>query len=173
MSPANDIGQSIATARTYLAEHPEEARYTDSPATAVVEEGLRCRVEGPHGFALSTDMPRGVGGMATGPSPGWVARAAQAACDATVVAMRAAELGIALQHLEVVVDGESDDRGLLGMDDDIPAGQLSSRIRVRISAEGVDPATLRDLVLWADEHSPVSDAFRRAVPTSVELDTKG
>jgi uncharacterized OsmC-like protein len=173
MSPTNDIARSIATARTYLAEHPEEARYTDSSASAVVEEGLRCRVEGPHGFALSTDMPSGVGGKATGPSPGWVARAAQAACDATVIAMRAAELGIALQRLEVVVDGESDDRGLLGMDDGIPAGPFSSRIRVRISAEGVDPTTLRDLVLWADEHSPVSDAFRRAVPTSVELDTAG
>jgi uncharacterized OsmC-like protein len=171
MGPTNDIGRSIATARTYLAEHPEEARYTDSPATAVVEDGLRCRVEGPHGFALSTDMPSGVGGTASGPSPGWVARAAQAACDATVVAMRAAELGIALRRLEVVVDGESDDRGLLGMDDSVPAGPLTSRIRVRISAEGVEPGALGELVHWADEHSPVSDAFRRAVPVSIELET--
>lgn len=38
--------------------------------------------------------------------------------------MRAAELGIALQRVEVVVDSESDDRGILAMDDEVPAGPL-------------------------------------------------
>jgi hypothetical protein len=59
------------------------------------------------------------------------------------------------------------------MDDSVPAGPLTSRIRVRISAEGVDPGALGELVRWADEHSPVSDAFRRAVPVSIELETAG
>jgi uncharacterized OsmC-like protein len=84
-------------------------------------------------------MPTGVGGGSSAPSPGWLARAALASCDATVIAMRAAELGIPLQGLEVTVDSESDDRGLLGMDDAVPAGPLSSRILVRIVAEGPRP----------------------------------
>jgi organic hydroperoxide reductase OsmC/OhrA len=75
-----------------------------------------------------------------------------------------------LQKLEVTVDSESDDRGLLGMDEVTPAGPLSSRIRVRIAAEGIDPERLRELVEWADRHSPVSDAIRRAVPTTVEVE---
>jgi uncharacterized OsmC-like protein len=87
-----------------------------------------------------------------------------------VIAMRAAELGIPLQGLEVIVDSESDDRGLLVMDDAVPAGPLSSRIRVRVRAEGVDPDRLQELVEWADHHSPVSDAIRRAVPTTVEVE---
>jgi uncharacterized OsmC-like protein len=135
-----------------------------------MEDGLRCRVETPEGAVVVTDMPAGVGGQGSAPSPGWVARAAQASCDATLIAMRAAELGVPLQRLEVTVDSESDDRGLLGMDEAVPAGPLSSRIRVRIAAEGVDPARLRELVEWADRHSPVSDAVRRAVPTTVEVD---
>ena len=47
MIASNHIGQAIESARRYLADHPEEARYTDSAASAVVESGLRCRVEGP------------------------------------------------------------------------------------------------------------------------------
>jgi uncharacterized OsmC-like protein len=136
----------------------------------VIEHGLRCRVEGSEGALVVTDMPAGVGGEASAPSPGWLARAAHASCDATVIAMRAAEQGIALQKLEVTVDSESDDRGLLGMDAATPAGPLSSRIRVSIAAEGVAPERLRELVEWADRQSPVSDAIRRAVPTTVEVE---
>lgn len=164
------IRESIESAKRYLTEHPEEARSTDRPAVAVLEEGLRCRVEGPEGAVVVTDMPAGVGGEASAPSPGWLRRAAQASCDATVIAMRAAELGIRLKTLEVTVDSESDDRGLLGVDDSVPAGPLSSRMRVRIAAEGVSPEALRELVEWADRHSPVSDAVRRAVPTTVEVE---
>ena len=167
--PTDRIRESIENARTYLSEHPTEARYTDQPATAVIERGLRCRVEGADDALVVTDMPTGVGGEASAATPGWVARAAQASCDATLIAMRAAELGITLQRLEVTVDSESDDRGLLGMDETTPAGPLSSRIRVRIAAEGVDPEQLRELVEWADRHSPVSDGVRRAVPTTVEV----
>lgn len=169
---AEHIRQAMSRAKAHLAEHPDEARYTDRPAIAVIEDGLRCRVDGPEGAVVVTDMPAPVGGGDSAPSPGWYARAAQASCDATVIAMRAADLGIPLQRLEVLVDSESDDRGLLGIDDAVPAGPLNARVRVRVRAEGVDPERLRELVVWADRHSPVSDAFRRAVPTTVELDVE-
>lgn len=171
MTTSSHIGQSIEIARKYLAEHPEEARYTDSAATAVVEDGLRCRVEGPGGATLYTDMPAGVGGESTAPSPGWFTRAGHASCEATLITMRAAELGIPLQRVEVVVDSESDDRGILAMDDEVPAGPLSTRTRVRISADGADPQVLHELVEWAHRYSPVSDAIRRAVPMTVEVES--
>ena len=166
----SDIGQSIAGAVEYLTANPDKARYTDSPATAKVD-GLRSTVSGPDGVTLVSDMPTGVGGTASAPSPGWLMRAALASCDATVIAMRAATEGVTLDILEVTVDGESDDRGLLGMDDNTPAGPLQARVRVRIGASGVDPERLREIVEWADQHSPVGDATRRAVPTTVEVET--
>lgn len=170
MTTTTHIGRSIVSARGYLAEHPEEARYTDSAAAAVIESGLRCRVESANGFTLHTDMPGGVGGEGTAPSPGWIARAGLAACDATLIAMRAAELGIDLTSLEVTVDSESDDRGILGADESIPAGPLSIRTRVRITAHDVEPGVIEELVDWAERHSPVSDAHRRSVPSSLELE---
>jgi uncharacterized OsmC-like protein len=98
-------------------------------------------------------------------------RAAIASCDATVIAMRAAQKGIELSNLEVTVDSESDDRGLLGMDDSVPAGPLGIRVRVKIAAKGVPPKRLREVVDWALEHSPVTDAVQRAVPATVEVET--
>jgi uncharacterized OsmC-like protein len=171
MTTSSHIGRSIEAARKYLAEHPERARHIDSAAWAVVEDGLRCRVLGPAGAIIYTDLSAGVGGGSTGPSPGWFACAGHASCEATLITMRGAELGVPLRRVEVVVDSESDDRGILGMDDEVPAGPLSSRTRVRITADGVDPKALCELVEWADRHSPISDAIRRAVPMSVEIES--
>ena len=164
------IQQSIENVIKYLAEHPDECRYTDKAATAVVEEGLRCRAEGPDGAMLISDMPKAIGGGGSAPSSGWLLRAALANCDATVIAMRAAQLGITFSTLEVTVDSESDDRGLLGMDEAIPAGPLSIRTRIRIGADGVEPERLREIVQWAETHSPVGDAVNRAVPMKVEVE---
>jgi uncharacterized OsmC-like protein len=165
------IGQAIRRAREYLRQRPDEAAYADSPARATVEADLRCRVTGPHGTVLVSDMPAGVGGGGSAPSPGWLMRAAHAACDATLIAMRAAEENIVLSRLEVAVDSDSDDRGLLGMDDATPAGPIRTRVRVLIGAPGVSQAKLRELVHRAREHSPVDDAMQRAVPVTVEIET--
>jgi uncharacterized OsmC-like protein len=85
--------------------------------------------------------------------------------------MRAAEEGIELSRLEVTVDSESDDRGLLGMDDAIPAGPLRTRVRIIVEAKGVPESKLSEMVEWARHHSPVDEAMLRAVPVSVEVET--
>jgi len=162
------IGESIAKARTALASKPDAGPGPDRPASATVEDGLRCRVEGPDGWALVTDMPGAVGGEASAPTPGWLIRAAWASCAATAIAMRAAELGISLTRLDVTAESESDMRGLLGVENGIAPGPERARLHVRIAAEGTDAERLHDLVAYADRHSPVGDALRRAVP--IELD---
>ena len=169
---STDIRDSIQAVIAYLGEHPDEVRYVDKPATAVIEEGLRSKATGPDNATLVSDMPAAIGGGGAAPSPGWLLRAALANCDATVIAMRASQEGVTLTALEVTVDGESDDRGLLGMDDSIPAGPLSVRTRVRIGADGVAPDRLREIVEWAEAHSPVADAVGRAVPKKVEIEVQ-
>jgi uncharacterized OsmC-like protein len=167
---ATDIAAAVGAARMHLQQHPDEARYRDSEAVAVVEDGLAVRVDGT-GWSLRTDMTRGVGGGASAASPGWLLRAALASCIATLVSMRAAELGLVLGNLRVAVDSESDDRGLLGGDDDIPAGPLSVRVVVSADAGGGDERMVREAIEWGFAHCPVCDALERPVPVEhvVEL----
>ena len=130
------IAEAVAGATRYLTDHPEEARYRDSAAVAHIVEGLRVEVRGADGSSVQTDMPKGIGGTETVPSPGWLLRAAIASCVASLIAIRAAVLGWELGSVEVSVDSESDDRGILGIADDVPAGALSTRISVAMAAEG-------------------------------------
>ena len=165
------IRAAIEAATDHYAAHPEEARATDSEATATLVDGLVIEVEGPGGQRLITDMVPSVGGTGTAPSPGWLLRAAEASCVTTLIAMRAAVLGITLETVEVTVDSESDDRGMLGMDDAVPSGPLSGRVRVRLIADGVDDTTLEELAQWGVDHCPVCNALERAVPITVEIAT--
>jgi len=160
------IRTALEAATGYLTEHPDEARYTDTEARAVLNDGLAVTVSGPDGVTVATDMPGSVGGGGSGPSPGWLMRAAQASCLATLIAMRAAQQGLDLGRIEVVVDSESDDRGILGVDETVPAGPLNTGARVRVER---DAAGAADVVRWADAHCPVQDAIRRAVPSTVAL----
>lgn len=171
MSRQTEIAAAIANARDFLTKHPDEARYRDSAATAVVEDGLKVRVSGPDGSTVMTDMVKGIGGTDSAPSPGWLFRAAYASCVATLIAMRAAESGIRLSQLEVVADSESDDRGILGIDDAAPVGPISARLVVRARGDDADDQTIRDIVQWGIDHCPIDDAIRRSVPVDVVLDT--
>jgi uncharacterized OsmC-like protein len=166
-----EMRDKIQGAIDYLNAHPEEARYTDSPANARLSDpaGLKVEVSGPNGAQMSTDMPTSVGGTNTSASPGWYLRAAEASCVATLIAMRAAHEGVTIDDIQVTVDSDSDDRGILGADEAIVAGPLSTRVAVRLRAVGADEQLLRDIVNWAVAHCPVTDAVRRAVPMSVEL----
>lgn len=164
------IRQAIQGARGYLEAHPEEARYTDSEAVAELVEGLRVAVTGPSGEALVTDMPQSIGGGASAPSPGWLLRAAIASCTATLIAMRAAQVGVALAHLQVSVTSESDDRGILGIGEGVPAGPLSGRVVVRIDADGVDHQQLETIARWGMDHCPVADAVQRPVPIELVVE---
>jgi uncharacterized OsmC-like protein len=163
------IRAALEAATSYLREHPADARSTDSLATATLVDGLVVSVAGPNGEAITTDMVSSVGGTGTATSPGWFLRAATASCVATLIAMRAAMLGIELDSLEVAVDSESDDRGILGIDASVPAGPLSGRVAITLVAAGVDGSRLEEVADWGVRHCPVYDAIERAVPMSVEV----
>jgi uncharacterized OsmC-like protein len=164
---------SIASAWNSLGEtiraHPEKARAKYAPATATLESGLKCRVTGPSGEQIETDMPPALGGAGSGPNPGWFFRASLAACCSTVIAAQAARLGINLTKLEVTVEGEGDHRGMLGVEDAISAGHCAIRTKVRISAQDATSEQLEALVQWAAAHSPVGCTVRDAPSNSLSV----
>jgi uncharacterized OsmC-like protein len=162
------IRNAIERASGHLRENPDAAAGTDAAATAVLEQGLRFRVEGPTG-QVSTDMSESVGGGATAPTPAWLQRAALASCDATLVAMEAARDGIELTDLTVTVDSETDFRGILGVDDTIHAGPLAVRVRIELASVNATEDQLREIVRRAESRSPVRDALEREVSMTTDV----
>lgn len=168
------IKESVESVINHYTENPSDAQGPGTPVKAVMEEGLRCRVELLDGIEiLKTDMPTGIGGGGSAPSPGRLYRAALASCDATLVTLRAAYVGIKLTTLEVIVEGDPDDigtLGFLGIDDSIPAGERGLRLRFRIGAENATSERLHKLIEWVEAHSPVGDSISRAIPMEKEIE---
>src|SRR5436305_5550039 len=124
-----EISDAMSQAVEYLRDHPSEAKYTDSAATALLEGSLRVTVTGPDGAKLTTDMPKSIGGRGESPSPGWFLRAAEASCLASLIGMEAARAGVVLQRVEVAVESVFDDYRILGIDNSIPTCPLISNAR--------------------------------------------
>ena len=116
-------------------------------------------------------MPPAMGGTAAGPNPGWLLRSALASRTATVIAMRAAKLGVTLDTLEVTAESDSDNRGILGPDESVSAGLGAVRTKVKIGGNA-GPDALREIVAWADAHSPVGCTVRRASACSLEVEVR-
>jgi len=163
------VREAIEQLSAGIAADPAKARAKNVPASARLVEGLRCEVSGPRSERIVTDMPPAMGGEACGPNPGWLLRGAVASCAATVIAMRAAKLGVALSALEVTVETDSDLRGILGLDDSVRAGQSALRMKVRIAGNAA-PQALRDIVRWADDHSPVGCTLRNPPACSLDIE---
>jgi uncharacterized OsmC-like protein len=168
------IKESIDGVVKFYTENPDEAKGAGAPFKAVMEEGLRCRVEMPDGTEIiKTDMPKGIGGGGSAPTPGTLFRAALVSCDTTLVALRAAQVGIELTTLEVTLEGDPEDMstlGFLGIDDSISAGEPGFTIKFRIGAENTSPEQLHEIIEWVEAHSPVGESYTRAIPLIKEIE---
>ena len=164
------IASALESLTTTIKANSEKARAKYAPATATLAEGLKCRVTGPSGESLVTDMNKAMGGAASAPNPGWYFRASIAACCSTAIAMNAARRGINLTTLEVTVEADGDNRGILGMDDAVSAGHAALRTNVKIAADNASPEQLQELVRYAEARSPVGCTVRDAPPNSLHVD---
>ncbi len=173
MTSASHIKESVGNVIDHYSSNLDQARDAGPSVTAIMEEGLRCRVEASDGSIFVTDMPTGIGGGDSAPSPGRLFRAALVSCDATLVTLRAAQIGITLTSLEVTVEGDPDDVGVLGflgIDESIPPGEHGIVIHFRLGAENATSEQLHELVAWVEAHSPVGDSVRRAIPSQAEVE---
>lgn len=166
--PNTKIGKAVESVEAFLQAQDDPGPNADIAATASIEAGLRCRIESPDGNAIYTDMPASVGGGATASSPGWHLRAALASCDATLLAMRAARLGLELDSIEVRVEASSDGRGMF-LDEGVSPGSSEMRLFFTIGAGNASAQQIEALVHWVEAHSPVGNDVMRAVNLRSEL----
>lgn len=92
---------------------------------------------------------------------------ALAGCVTTTTVLHAAARGIKLRKLSTELTGNIDLQGLLALDDSVPAGYESIRIRMDIEADCSD-GDLAELIAFAQRHSPVCNTVCRPVPVTIE-----
>ena len=151
---------------------PGLALQPDTSAHASLQGGLAIEVRHPDGHVVRTDMPAAMGGGGAEVSPGWLMRAGLAACTATVIAMQAQRLGINLTRLDVSAHSRSDARGMLGLDESVPAGPLEMELRIDLASDNADDQALAELAAWGDRHSPIGNAVRRPIALQVIVNGK-
>ena len=126
----------------FLALKPARGHLT-GVTTARKVDGLRCEIEeGP--WKLAADMPSKAGGEETAPTPGMLGRGALASCLVIGIAMWAARLGVAIDALEVEVQGDFDARGELGVGN-VQPGYQEVRYVVSIDSPASEKAVVEFL----------------------------
>jgi len=92
---------------------------------------------------------------------------ALAGCVTTTVVLHAAARGIRIEKLSTELRGDMDMRGLLALDDSVPASYEQIRIQMDIKADCSDE-DLDDLLEFAHGHSPTCQTICRPIPVILE-----
>jgi uncharacterized OsmC-like protein len=172
-----DIAAAQHRVASVLHKRPLAGLVDDSPALVRWDGELRARASLANGTEIVTDMPREIGGAASGVTPGWLMRAALASCAVTRIAMLAAAEGLVLHTLEARATSRSDARGLLGVPDvdgsAVPAGPMDVQLHIRIGGDGVAPERLRALVAASAPLSPITCALQAPVAVDMQVEVEG
>jgi uncharacterized OsmC-like protein len=120
-------------------------------------------------FVLEKDEPPMLLGTDRGANPVEYALAALAGCLTTTLVFHAAAQGIRIEAVESRLEGDTDLRGFLGLDETVRNGL--DKIRITFSVKADAPREkIQELVTLAQNRSGVFDMLSNGVPIAVEVD---
>jgi len=166
MPTASDTKRALDRADKLVTLAPERGQRT-YVNNAVVEDGTRCAIF-EKGYELFADAGRGLGGDDADPTPSMLLRSALSSCIAIGIKLWAARREVPIERVEVIVETDTDARGILGLCRKVPAGFTAIRahidVRTRASREVIE-----EIVASSLRFSPLIDALANAqlVATSV------
>jgi len=149
---------------------PLKDRYRADPATAQITLTARGSQAGDGPVGCSVDLGRaiqeaeahvGVGGPGTAACSGDLLLGALAACAQITCQMVAAAMGIEAERIDVIVEGDLDLRGTLGVDREAPVGFSAIRVRYEIDAPGVEEERLASLREKSERYCTVLQTLRQ------------
>ena len=157
---------------------PLRQRYRDEPdgaplvlrvrgGSSDLADPLHCVVssESVPDVAFRSGAHPAVGGDGDVPCSADLLLAALAACQETTVRMVAANMGIDLVELEVVVEGDWDPRGTLAMGREFPVGLTGIRAHTRIVVGGEEGQERKERLLRSSErYCVVLSTLRAGAP---------
>ncbi|MCG6878589.1 MAG: OsmC family protein [Deltaproteobacteria bacterium] len=134
-------------------------------------EGVKCSAKVRNFPPMTVDEPPELGGTDAGMNPVELVLVALGTCQEIMYAACAALMNIPLNKVKVNVDGDIDIRGLLAMDDSIPAGYSKIGFETTIESDA-DKETLKKLVDTVEAHCPVMDTLVRSIPVNGTISIK-
>ncbi|MDQ1391442.1 MAG: hypothetical protein QOF30_419 [Acidimicrobiaceae bacterium] len=114
------------------------------------------------GHSFTVDEPASFGGGDAGPGPVEYALAALGSCQAITYQFWAAHLGVTVDTIHIVVEGDLDLRGFFGVREGVRPGLGAVRVNVAVSGPE-SPQRYEELAAAVDEHCPVLDIFTGTV----------
>lgn len=152
---------------------PLKERYGERPETALVtlraegrlEEGIACSVD--TGRALvEAGLHPATGGDGSQACSGDMLLQALAACAGVTLGAVATSFGVTLREGKVVVEGDLDFRGTLGVDKGCPVGFREIRLRFEIDSDA-EPDLLDKIVAVTERYCVVLQTLRSAPPITI------
>lgn len=136
-------------------------------STAVVEDGLACRVQ-EKDHVMVADLPPSMGGENQGPSPSTLLRAALSSCVAMGVKMWAARHSVPVERVEVRVETGVDARGQFGVADEVTPGFESVLTHIEVVSPA-PPERVAEIVEMSLRFSPLVAALRQSQALETKL----
>ena len=120
------------------------------------------------GHDVVVDEPSSLGGEDAAPNPVEFALAALISCQVVTYRFWAAELGVAVDDVQIRAEGDVDVRGFFGLQDGVRPGFGDVRLEVRLTGPE-SPERYAELHRVVDEHCPVLDLFSNPTPVHTTL----
>lgn len=156
-------------------QRPLKQRYRDDPATALmplraegrlVGDGITCTVETWSG-ATRAGLHAATGGDGGDACSGDMVLEALAACAGVTLRSVATAMGVTLKDARVVVEGQFDARGTLGVDRDVPVGLTDVTITFAFGTDA-DEEKVGRLVELAERYCVVAQTLRHPLAVTVK-----
>jgi uncharacterized OsmC-like protein len=106
----------------------------------------------------------GVGGSGTGACSGDLLLGALAACAQITCQMVATAMGVPTKRIEVIVEGDLDLRGTLGIAKDVPVGFEQIRLKFEIDAPDATPEQIKALQEKTEQYCVVMQTLKQPPP---------
>ena len=136
MNPA-ELRQLQAPIKAHYKEQPEAARHTFRASGTLLPERPSVRIES--AFAhYDAGLHQKAGGDGTEACSGDLLLESLVACAGVTFNVVATALGIGFRSAQVVVEGDGDFRGTLGLAKDVPVGITDIRLRFEIDTDASD-----------------------------------
>ena len=120
-------------------------------------------------FTIPMDEPSLLGGSDTAPNMVEMVLGAYGCCLTTGYVMHAALHGIALEGIEIEIEGDLDLNGFFGLSPETWPGYTDVRAIVHLKAPTATPEQLQELHTSVTRTSPVGGILTRPVRISAEL----